>query len=92
MAGILDLSAREIAKAVHERSVSAIEIAEAALARVRERDPHVGAYLSVTEELAREQARRVDERIAAGERPALAGVPIWLQRCGRSQPTVSWSK
>ena len=79
MAGILDLSAREIAKAVHERSVSAIEIAEAALARVRERDPHVGAYLSVTEELAREQARRVDERIAAGERPALAGVPTALK-------------
>jgi aspartyl-tRNA(Asn)/glutamyl-tRNA(Gln) amidotransferase subunit A len=79
MGGILDLGAGEIAAAVLARSVSASEIAEAAIARLHERDPHVGAFLTPTEELTREQARRVDARVAAGERPALAGVPAALK-------------
>ena len=79
MDDVLDLGAREIAEAVCARRVSASEVAEAAIARLRERDPHVGAFLTVTEELTREQARSVDARILAGERPALAGVPAALK-------------
>jgi aspartyl-tRNA(Asn)/glutamyl-tRNA(Gln) amidotransferase subunit A len=79
MNGLLDLTAREIVDAVLARRASAAEVAEEAIARMRDRDPHVGAYLTPTEDLARAQARRVDDRIAAGERPALAGVPTALK-------------
>ena len=51
-------------------------MAEAALSRVAERDPSVGAFLSVDPEYTRERAREVDARMARGEKLALAGVPL----------------
>ncbi len=69
-------TAAEIARSVRARERSAVEVAEEVLARVAERDGAIGAYLTVTADLAREQARRVDERIAAGEDLPLAGVPL----------------
>jgi aspartyl-tRNA(Asn)/glutamyl-tRNA(Gln) amidotransferase subunit A len=69
-------TAAEIARSVRARERSAVEVAEAVLARVAERDGAVGAYLTVTGDLARDHARRVDERIAAGESLPLAGVPL----------------
>ncbi len=72
----LDRSAAALARAVSARELSASEVAEAMLTRVGERNPALGAYLSVTAEHARAAARRVDERIAAGESLPLAGVPL----------------
>jgi aspartyl-tRNA(Asn)/glutamyl-tRNA(Gln) amidotransferase subunit A len=72
----VERTAASIARAVSERERSALEIAEAALARAHERNPAVGAYLTITDEPAREWAQRVDARVAAGERLPLAGVPI----------------
>jgi aspartyl-tRNA(Asn)/glutamyl-tRNA(Gln) amidotransferase subunit A len=76
---LLDATAREIARAVAERKVSALEMAEAAIARVHARDGAVGAFLTRTADLAREQARRVDARLADGETLPLAGVPVALK-------------
>ncbi len=76
---LLDLGARALAGEVAARRVSALDVAEAALVRLRERDPELGAFLTPTEELARASARRVDERLAAGETLPLAGVPIALK-------------
>jgi aspartyl-tRNA(Asn)/glutamyl-tRNA(Gln) amidotransferase subunit A len=61
---------------VNAREISALEVTEAALARIAERDESIGAFLTRTDELARESARRVDARVAAGERLPLAGVPL----------------
>ncbi|MDO4399981.1 MAG: Asp-tRNA(Asn)/Glu-tRNA(Gln) amidotransferase subunit GatA [Coriobacteriia bacterium] len=58
---------------------SAREVADAALARVRETDGAVHAFLEVTGSLAHEAADRVDAAIAAGsfdELGSLAGIPI----------------
>ena len=51
-------------------------MAEAALSRVAERDPAVGAFLSVDPDYTRERAREVDARMARGETLPLAGVPL----------------
>ncbi|MGH7729520.1 MAG: amidase family protein, partial [Vulcanimicrobiaceae bacterium] len=79
MSDPLELGARELARAVAEREISAREIAEAALARIAQRDGAVGAFLSRTETLARQAAAEVDRRIAGGERLPLAGVPLALK-------------
>jgi aspartyl-tRNA(Asn)/glutamyl-tRNA(Gln) amidotransferase subunit A len=72
-------SAREIARAVNAREVSAAEIAETIIPHVASVDEHLGAYLTLTPELMREAARKVDARIAAGESLPLAGVPAAIK-------------
>jgi aspartyl-tRNA(Asn)/glutamyl-tRNA(Gln) amidotransferase subunit A len=72
-------SAREIARAVNAREVSAADIAETMIPHVAAVDEHLGAYLTLTPELMREHARRVDARIAAGESLPLAGVPAAIK-------------
>ncbi len=72
-------SAGEIARAVNARETSAVEIAEAMIPHVAAVDEQLGAYLTLTPELMREHARRVDARIAAGESLPLAGVPAAIK-------------
>src|ERR1700693_5484916 len=79
MSEILDIGAREIARAVSAKKASALEVAEAALERAQARDGAVGAYLTITADVAREQGRRVDARIAEGESLYLAGVPVAIK-------------
>ena len=90
----LNRNAAELARAVRAREISALEITEAMLARVAERNPTLGAYLQVTDEHARAQARRVDERIAAGENLPLAGVPLAVKdnMCLEGTRTTAGSK
>ena len=73
---ILSLSVRGIADAVQKRELSASDVLEAYIASVEATDGEVNAYITKTYDLAAAQARRADERIAAGELPALAGVPF----------------
>lgn len=71
------LTTSEIRACLSEREVSAEEIVHAHLARIEEKDKEVRAYLHLSPERALEQARRIDQRVAAGEPlPPLAGVPV----------------
>src|ERR1700744_1733999 len=72
-------SARDIARAVNAREISAAEIAETMIPHVASVDEQLGAYLTLTPELMRESAKRVDARIAAGEKLPLAGVPAAIK-------------
>jgi aspartyl-tRNA(Asn)/glutamyl-tRNA(Gln) amidotransferase subunit A len=56
--------------------VSAVELVEAFLARIDAVDPTVNSYISVTPELARSDAERVDRSRAAGRPLALDGLPV----------------
>jgi aspartyl-tRNA(Asn)/glutamyl-tRNA(Gln) amidotransferase subunit A len=72
-------SARAVARAVNARETSAAEVAEALIPHVAQRDASIGAYLQLTPELMRAHAKRVDERVAAGEKLPLAGVPVAIK-------------
>jgi aspartyl-tRNA(Asn)/glutamyl-tRNA(Gln) amidotransferase subunit A len=72
-------SAGAIARAVNAKESSAAEIAEALIPHVERVDARLGAYLQLTPELMREHARRVDERVRAGESLPLAGVPVAIK-------------
>ncbi len=70
-----ELTAVEIAREVNAGAVSAVEVAEVALALAAERGPRYGAFTCLAPERALADARRTDARVAAGERLPLAGVP-----------------
>ncbi|MCX7275568.1 MAG: Asp-tRNA(Asn)/Glu-tRNA(Gln) amidotransferase subunit GatA [Burkholderiales bacterium] len=56
------------------RALSAVELAQAFLARI-EASPH-NAFIDVRPELTLAQAREADRRLAAGERTPLLGIPL----------------
>ncbi len=74
------MSASAIAAAVAAGEVSALDVTDAHLARIDQVDDRVHAFLHVAQDRAREAARAVDERKAAGEELGpLAGVPLALK-------------
>ncbi len=81
MTQIHDLSVTEQAAAIRSGEVSAAEITEHYLDRIERLNEQVGAFYTVTGDLAREQAAVADKAVLAsrkdgGELPALTGVPI----------------
>ncbi|MFF8979316.1 amidase family protein [Streptomyces cellulosae] len=68
--------ALEIADAVCAGARRAVDVAGEALTRIERADPVLCAFLDVWEEEALRRAAEVDARVAAGERPPLAGVPV----------------
>ena len=71
------MSASEIAQAVSSHKMSALEVVEAALARVDQRDSILNAFTDVTADRARTKAKAIDATIAAGKAVGpLAGVPF----------------
>jgi AtzE family amidohydrolase len=75
---ILELAGvTEIAAAVRSGSVSAVDFAQAALARIRHGDGDLNCFTQVLADRAIAEATQVDKKIAAGEDPGpLAGVPF----------------
>src|SRR5216683_1339586 len=69
--------ASEIAKAVSGRKMSALEVIEAALARIAKHDSVLNSFTDVTANRARAKAKAIDAAIAAGKNVGpLAGVPF----------------
>ena len=69
-------SALNLAAALRAGELSAVELLEACLAAVDERNPQLNAVIWRDDEAARAAARAADERIAAGEEGPFLGVPI----------------
>src|SRR6202171_2603106 len=89
------LSASEIAQGVTGRKMSALDVTEAALARIAKHDPVLNSFTDVTGDRARAKARAVDAAVAAGKNPGpLAGVPFAVKNLFDVQglPTRAGSK
>jgi aspartyl-tRNA(Asn)/glutamyl-tRNA(Gln) amidotransferase subunit A len=70
----------ETAAKLRARQVSAVELAQESLQRIREAQPRLNAFITITEKLALEQARRADEELARGvDRGPLHGIPYALK-------------
>ncbi|WSA44060.1 Asp-tRNA(Asn)/Glu-tRNA(Gln) amidotransferase subunit GatA [Streptomyces sp. NBC_01803] len=95
MADLIRLTAAELAARVAAGDVSAVEVAEAHLARIDAIDEKVHAFLHVDREGALAQARAVDDKRAKGEPLGpLAGVPLALKDIFTTEgvPTTVGSK
>ena len=89
------LTAAQIAQGVASRKLSALQVTEAALARIAKHNPVLNAFTDVTADRARAKARSVDAAIAAGKSPGpLAGVPFAVKNLFDVQglPTRAGSK
>jgi aspartyl-tRNA(Asn)/glutamyl-tRNA(Gln) amidotransferase subunit A len=83
-----DLGVCEAAAALAVRELSSRELTEACVERVRQRDGahsfegdpgSINAWIRVYEEDALAASDRADERLTAGDAPALCGIPIGLK-------------
>lgn len=72
-------SATRLARALADREVGALELCDAAIARIEAGDREINAVVVRDFERAREQARAADAAIARGERRPLLGVPITVK-------------
>ncbi|MDT4908012.1 MAG: amidase [Pseudonocardiales bacterium] len=83
MADLHDLSALDAAAAVRRRDVSPVELVEHALDRIARLDPQVGAFVTVTDEAARQQAKLAERTVTDTDDPAglppLFGVPTAIK-------------
>jgi len=71
-------------KAAHQglvkKEFSALELCKAYLDRIKESDKKIFAYLTITEDLALSQAKRIDNLISGGkEISPIAGIPAAIK-------------
>ena len=71
-----DKTVAELSAALQARAISSQELTQSFLDRIARFDPQLNCYVSVTPDLALEQARLADARIAAGAAGPLTGIPI----------------
>jgi aspartyl-tRNA(Asn)/glutamyl-tRNA(Gln) amidotransferase subunit A len=76
---LCDLTATELAERLRAEEISSAEIAASCIARIDAVDDDVKAFLTRTDELAREQAVATDSRLDGGNVPAVAGIPLALK-------------
>jgi amidase len=81
MGELHDLTALEQAAAIREGSVSPVELTEHYLARIERLDATLGAFITLTPEIARKQAAEAETVARAARRedrglPVLYGVPV----------------
>ncbi len=80
-------SALELAAALRARELSAVELLDACLAALDERNPELNAVVWRDDEGARAAAAAADERLAAGEEAPFLGVPIPIKDL---TPVAGW--
>src|SRR5688500_2073226 len=65
----------ELRKLLDEKKVSSVELTDYFLSRIKKLNPDLNAYLTVTEDAARSQAKEADAALASGEHQPLLGIP-----------------
>lgn len=78
----MNLSSLTISKAheaLQKKEFSSVELTQACLDRIDERNERINAYISVDPEVALEQAKHADALIARGQTHALTGIPFGVK-------------
>ena len=71
------MTLEEAASAIRDRRLSPVALTEASLARIAALEPRLNAFITVTADLAREQARAAEREIEGGRyRGPLHGIPV----------------
>jgi len=76
---LCDLTASELAERLRAGETSSAAIVESCLRRIDAVDDRTAAFLTRTDDLAREQAARADERIVSGDATPATGIPLALK-------------
>jgi len=96
MTGLAHLTLQEARDLLRRREVSSVELTQAVLDRIVALDNDIKAYLTLTPELALEQAADADRRRAGpvGDDPPLLGLPLAIKDviCVEGVPTTCGSR
>jgi aspartyl-tRNA(Asn)/glutamyl-tRNA(Gln) amidotransferase subunit A len=74
-----ELTIHEANRLLRKRQISSQELTRAVLDRIDALDGDVGAFITVADDSAMEQARYADQAIAAGNTSPLAGIPLAIK-------------
>ena len=74
-----ELGVKQAAEGLASKEFSSVELTQAVIDRVREKDGEIGAYLTFDEEGALVAAKAADEARAAGSAGALLGIPVAIK-------------
>ncbi|WP_170595967.1 Asp-tRNA(Asn)/Glu-tRNA(Gln) amidotransferase subunit GatA [Ruegeria arenilitoris] len=93
MSDLNKLSLAEARDALRNRDVTSVELTEACLKAIDAADV-LNAFVHKTPEIALERAKAADERIKAGDAPAMCGLPIGIKDlfCTKCVPSQAASK
>lgn len=69
-------SAKDIAQKLHKRALSSVEVTTAFLKWIEEVNPHLNAFISVSTDIALQQAQAADARLLAKTAGPMTGIPI----------------
>lgn len=95
MTSLIDLSATELAAGIANKTIDPVDVAEATLSRIAEKESQVHAWAYVDADWVRAEAKTLSEEAKAGTlRGPLHGVPIGIKDVFHVQdmPTVANSK
>mgnify|MGYP000082371119 CR=1 FL=1 len=89
-----NLTIAELVKGLQDKAFSSVELTQHFLARIAKLDANYNAVITVTADQALKAAVAADKRLAAGDAPALCGVPILHKDifCTKGQRTTAGSK
>jgi aspartyl-tRNA(Asn)/glutamyl-tRNA(Gln) amidotransferase subunit A len=76
---VVRLPATELIRLYRRRELSPVEVTEATLARISEREPGINAFVTVTADRALADARAAESAYAEGSAGPIAGVPYTLK-------------
>ena len=76
---INELTIVQAAQGLARREFSAVELTEACLKRIEARNKALNAFISITADEALSAAAQADARLAAGDAPALTGIPFGVK-------------
>jgi len=76
---LCQLTIHQAAQLLSRREISSFELTQAVLDCIREVEGKVRAFVTVTEDLALQQAKAADQRIKKGEATPLTGIPALIK-------------
>ncbi len=89
---MINQSLKSLSQMLANKEVSSVEMTQTFLARIKQFNPSINAYITVDEEKSIQQAKAADAMIAAGKAQPLTGIPIaqkdifcakgWKTTCG----------
>ena len=91
---LYELTINEAHRLLKNREISSRELTRAVLDRIGAVDDKIGAFITVCESLALQQADQADQQLASGNGSTLTGVPLGIKdlMCTRNLVTTCGSK
>ncbi len=71
-----DMTLAELSQGLRDKQFSSVELTNHFLTRIGKMDAQFNSFITVTREQALVQAQAADDRLAAGNAPALCGIPL----------------